>query len=117
MSFLGAIGPGDFQGCDFQGCDFRSLGLSLSEAKEEAEVVARGVATRGGNDAHELSAIAEGEGRPGANGIDPIVHSNRFVLVDREGRIRATYDPFERGALERLEADAQRLLAERPDGA
>jgi protein SCO1/2 len=48
------------------------------------------------------------------NGIDPIVHSNRFVLVDREGRIRATYDPFERDALERLEADARRLLAEGP---
>ena len=50
------------------------------------------------------------------NGIDPIVHSNRLVLVDRANRIRATYDPFERGALELLNADAQRLLAERPDG-
>ena len=43
------------------------------------------------------------------NGLDPIVHSNRFVLVDEEARIRGYYDPFESGEVERLLGDLERL--------
>lgn len=45
------------------------------------------------------------------NGVDPIIHSNRFVLVDREARIRGYYDPFEEGEVERLLEDVERLLS------
>jgi protein SCO1/2 len=44
-----------------------------------------------------------------SNGIDPIIHSNRFVLVDAEARIRGYYDPFEEGEVERLLADLDRV--------
>lgn len=42
---------------------------------------------------------------------DPIVHSNRFVLVDAEGRIRSFYDAFDDVELERLLADIDELLS------
>lgn len=43
----------------------------------------------------------------------PILHSNRFVLVDAEGRIRGTYEAFEPDALNRLLADLGAIEAER----
>jgi protein SCO1/2 len=42
----------------------------------------------------------------------PILHSNRFVLVDSAGRIRDTYDAFDDDALERILADLSALAAE-----
>ena len=42
-----------------------------------------------------------------------IIHSNRFVLVDRESRIRGYYDPFDEAELKRLLDDARALLSER----
>ena len=44
-------------------------------------------------------------------GGDPIVHSNRFVLIDAESRIRGYYDPFDEDELARLVADLRRLIA------
>ena len=44
----------------------------------------------------------------------PILHSNRFVLVDGEGQLRGAYDAFEPDALDRLLADLAALAAERP---
>ncbi len=41
---------------------------------------------------------------------DPIVHSNSFVLVDRQGRIRGYYNAFEPEALLLLRQDLGRLL-------
>lgn len=41
---------------------------------------------------------------------DPIVHSNSFVLVDRQGRIRGYYNAFEPEALLLLRQDLARLL-------
>ncbi len=41
---------------------------------------------------------------------DPIVHSNRLVLVDRQGRIRGYYNAFEPEALLQLRQDLARLL-------
>jgi len=41
---------------------------------------------------------------------EPITHSTRFVLVDREGRIRGYYGMEDETALERLEEDATGLL-------
>ena len=35
----------------------------------------------------------------------PILHSNRFALVDGQGRLRATYIAFEEDALDRVLAD------------
>ncbi len=46
-------------------------------------------------------------------GNDPIIHSNRFVLVDRENRIRGYYDPFDPDEVERLLREVKRVLKER----
>lgn len=58
-------------------------------------------------------AAAEGESADAAPGDlppDPIVHSNRFVLVDSEGRIRGYYNAFDADELEALRRDLDRLL-------
>lgn len=39
----------------------------------------------------------------------PILHSNRFALIDGEGRLRATYEALEEGALERILADLKQI--------
>ncbi len=41
---------------------------------------------------------------------DPILHSNRFVLVDSEARIRGYYNAFDAEDLERLASDVKGLL-------
>ena len=46
-----------------------------------------------------------------SSGSEPIVHSNRFVLVDQGGRIRSYYDAFDDVELERLLDDLDELLA------
>jgi protein SCO1/2 len=43
---------------------------------------------------------------------DPIAHSNRFVLVDREGWIRGYYDGTDGRQVSLLHADLDRVLAE-----
>lgn len=43
----------------------------------------------------------------------PILHSNRFVLVDAQGRIRSYYDPFDTAEIERLHVDVRELLESR----
>ena len=54
--------------------------------------------------------LAVSEGGPPE---EPITHSVRLVLVDRDGAIRGTYDATDDGAMQRLRADARRLLAAR----
>jgi len=46
----------------------------------------------------------------GGNVIEPIAHSTRFVLVDKDGEIRGYYNGTEEGDLKRLTADAKKLL-------
>ncbi|MEM8931303.1 MAG: SCO family protein [Acidobacteriota bacterium] len=46
----------------------------------------------------------------GVEVIEPIVHSNRFVLVDAVGQIRGYYNAFDSADLERLRNDAALLL-------
>jgi protein SCO1/2 len=41
---------------------------------------------------------------------DPILHSNRFVLVDADGRIRGYYNAFEPAEVDQLRLDLRRLL-------
>jgi protein SCO1/2 len=53
-------------------------------------------------------AEVEGEADPGL----ALVHSDRFVLVDAEGRIRGYYDPFEPESIARLERDVAALAGE-----
>lgn len=48
----------------------------------------------------------------GNHGI--IVHSARFVLVDRQGQVRGYYDNRDPKAMRRLEADVTRLLRHSP---
>jgi protein SCO1/2 len=42
----------------------------------------------------------------------PILHSNRFALVDAQGRLRATYIAFEEDAIDRVLADLATLEGE-----
>ena len=42
----------------------------------------------------------------------PILHSNRFALVDAQGRLRATYIAFEDDAIDRILADLATVEAE-----
>ncbi len=46
----------------------------------------------------------------GANPVEPITHSTRFVLVDPIGQIRGYYDALDADAVARLTRDARRLL-------
>ncbi len=43
----------------------------------------------------------------------PIIHSNRFVLVDRENRIRGFYDSFDDDDIDRLLSDVRAVLKEK----
>lgn len=43
---------------------------------------------------------------------DPVFHSTRFVLIDRQGRIRGYYTSTEPEEVENLSRDARRLLSE-----
>ncbi len=46
---------------------------------------------------------------------DVILHSSRFVLIDRAGRIRGYYDGLDAAALQRLNKDALSLLSNRKE--
>ena len=46
---------------------------------------------------------------PRQEGAEPIVHSNRFVLVDEKGRIRGYYNSFDEEELAKLRVDLARL--------
>ncbi|HUP65027.1 MAG TPA: SCO family protein [Thermoanaerobaculia bacterium] len=43
-------------------------------------------------------------------GLEPFLHSTRFVLVDKEGNIRGYYDSIEKEAMAKLVDDAKALL-------
>ncbi len=45
--------------------------------------------------------------------IEPILHSNRFVLVDAAGRIRGYYDSFDPAEIERLLDETRGMLRQR----
>ena len=45
---------------------------------------------------------------------EAIIHSDRFVLVDGDGRIRGYFDPFDAGELEKLERAVSELGTETP---
>ncbi len=45
------------------------------------------------------------------NPANPIVHSNNFVLIDQQGRIRGYYDALDEQAQLKLRRDIDRLLA------
>jgi cytochrome oxidase Cu insertion factor (SCO1/SenC/PrrC family) len=48
----------------------------------------------------------------GSQGL--IIHSSRFVLVDRQGRIRAYHQPIDPDSLQRLRQNLRLVLQERP---
>lgn len=55
-----------------------------------------------------LSAAAS----TGGSAEEPIIHSNRFVLVDRQGRIRGYYDGTDGESVKLLQQDLKRLYHE-----
>jgi protein SCO1/2 len=46
----------------------------------------------------------------GGSAAEPIAHSTRFVLVDKEGVIRGYYSATEEEDMTRLNSDVQKLL-------
>jgi protein SCO1/2 len=56
--------------------------------------------------------VPEQEQRKGGDG--PFLHSSKFVLVDAGARVRGYYDSEDPPALERLVADARRLVERTP---
>ncbi len=54
-------------------------------------------------------AVAEEKGA-----AEPIIHSTKLALVDRQGVVRGFYDGLDSAAGERLRRDMLRLLAEKP---
>lgn len=115
----------------------RYVSFSVDPAHDTPEHLARwtstlGVARKGwlwlsGASEQEMQRIARGfllpVGRAPEAGADPrmtILHSEKFVLVDRYGRIRGWYSVVDglslrrnEAAMERLERDLRRLLGER----
>lgn len=59
-----------------------------------------------------LLAVADVPEEEQVEGGEPIVHSNRFVLVDGQSRIRGYYDAFDENDVQRLLSELQRLLNE-----
>jgi protein SCO1/2 len=55
-----------------------------------------------------LSAVTSAGGSP----EEPIIHSNRFVLVDRQGRIRGYYDGTDEVGVKQLLKDLSKLYRE-----
>ncbi len=62
---------------------------------------------------HFLLGVTEIPEEERQDSEDAIMHSTRFVLVDKEGRIRGYYESTESGALEKLVRDAK-ALAQKP---
>jgi cytochrome oxidase Cu insertion factor (SCO1/SenC/PrrC family) len=52
----------------------------------------------------------------GGSAEEPIIHSNRFVLVDRQGRIRGYYDGTDEESVKLLQKDLRRLYREAAPG-
>ncbi len=61
---------------------------------------------------HELVTAGFLQALSPAKGGAPIIHSTRFVLVDREGYIRAWYDGLEASSKPWILRDVERLLNE-----
>lgn len=61
-------------------------------------------------DGFHLAAMEVPPDQQQDNTDGPFLHSSRFVLVDAEGRLRGYYDSTDSEAMERLVADAARLL-------
>ena len=71
-----------------------------------------------GDDENVIHELAQGGFRLAVQ-ADPVeggqlIHSTHFVLVDRNGRIRAYHEGLEEGVRERLLIDVDRLLREQP---
>lgn len=60
------------------------------------------------NDGFKLGAVEASEEQL-AQGTELYIHSQKFVLVDAQGRIRGYYSGFDPSELRRLVADARRL--------
>lgn len=71
----------------------------------------RGVIYRLSRESFHLGVeeVPEAEREPG---MEEVMHSSRFVLLDRKGRIRGYYEGEESGMVDRLAADIRRLLKE-----
>ncbi|HTR82733.1 MAG TPA: SCO family protein [Bacteroidota bacterium] len=52
-------------------------------------------------------------GSDSASSVEPIIHSTKFVLVDREGVIRGYYDSDDESSLKKIVDDAKMLAAEK----
>lgn len=65
-------------------------------------------------DRDDIRAFAADGLKIGWQPDEPLVHSTRFVLVDKQGRIRGYYELREEGRMDKLRSDIRALLAEQP---
>src|SRR5688572_19137752 len=59
--------------------------------------------------AQQMKIAAAG---PHSHGVSPILHSDRFVLIDAQARVRGAYAITDEGAMARLVRDASGLAGE-----
>ena len=105
--------PGEIQLVSFTVDPDRDTPQVLSDYAKQHGAGDRWLFLTGGKDAlYELSKDGFKLAVDDANGTEaePIVHSTRFVLVDRAGRIRGYYSGMEEEALQKLSEDVKKLL-------
>jgi hypothetical protein len=59
-------------------------------------------------------ASAPGGAGPHSHDPSPILHSDRFVLIDASAKVRGAYPITDAGAMDRLIRDANTLASEIP---
>lgn len=106
--------------------DLRFVSISVDPERDTPEVL-RAYAKRTGGDKRWMFLTGEREvivplsrdsfklaaGDVVANEAEPILHSTRLVLVDRNATIRGYYDALSEESLKTLERDMRRLLREK----
>ncbi|MCB9883652.1 MAG: SCO family protein [Planctomycetes bacterium] len=100
--------------------DVRLVSISVDPGRDTAEVL-RAYATRHGADPQRWSFLRGSEAEVRSLSVDGfklgslddiLLHSSRFVLVDRAGRIRRWYDGMSADEMQRLARHVRLLLEE-----
>ena len=76
------------------------------------DLVDSGSAEEDWEDGWEIDTDVSIPGAGAVVGEDPILHSDRFALVDRRGRIRGYYDGLNENEVKQMQEDAAQLLTE-----
>jgi cytochrome oxidase Cu insertion factor (SCO1/SenC/PrrC family) len=101
----------------------QDLGLDLTESEGAIENLIESAASEvvegaspedAWEDSWEIDTDVSVPGAGAADVQNPILHSDRFALIDGQGRIRGYYDGLNEKEVEQLRADAEKLVSHRP---